>query len=85
MNAPWLCAKLWLAGARGLFWLAACGMALSVAHFLIVTAASAIASMRPILGHERRWLWAGVAARFVEIIASLAALWLAARSVGYIT
>jgi hypothetical protein len=85
LGVIWLCTKLWLAGARGLFWLAAGGMALSVAHFLIVTAAGAIASMRPILGHDRRWLWAGVAARFVEIIASLAALWLAARSVGYIT
>jgi len=85
LGVIWLCAKFWLAGARGLFWLAAGVMALSVAHFLMVTAAGAITSMRPVPGHDRRWLWGGVATRFIEMIASLAALWLAARTVGYVT
>ena len=84
LGVIWVCGKFWLTGARGLFWLAAGLMALSVAHFLIVVVAGAIASVRRIPGHDRRWLWAGAAARLVEIIASLTALWFAARSVGYI-
>jgi len=85
LGVIWLFAKLWLTGARGLFWLAAGVMALSVAHFLIVVVAGAIASMWRIPGHDRRWLWTGAAARLIEIIASLTALWLAARSVSYIS
>ena len=84
LGVIWFCAKFWLTGARGLFWLAAGMIALSVAHFLMVIVAGGIASMRPIPDHDRRWLWAGAAARFIEIIAAVTALWLAARSVGYI-
>ncbi len=83
LGVIWLCARFWLSGARGLFWLAACVTVLSVVHFSVVVVAGAIVSVRPIPGHDRRWLWAGAAARLVEQIALLTALWLAARSVGY--
>jgi hypothetical protein len=80
----WFFAKFWLAAATVLFWAAAVVMALSVAHFLVVFSAGAIlwATKRP--PARNKWMWAATAARLLEQIVLLIALWLAARAVGYL-
>jgi hypothetical protein len=80
----WLVTKIWLGAAKVLFWVAAAVMVLSVAHFLFVVAAGAIASMMKSSPARDKWLWASAGARLLEQILSLTALWLAARAVGYL-
>lgn len=84
----WLVAKFWLGAAKVLFWVAAAVMALSAAHFLVVLLAgllSVIFSWKMKTPHVReKWLWVSTAARLIEQILSLTALWLAARAVGYL-
>jgi len=84
----WVCSRVWLGAAKVLFWGAAALMALSLAHFLFVSAAGAIAwaikAPLPAGQPSWKWLWAGTAARIVEQVLCLTALWLAARAVGYL-
>ena len=86
----WVCSRVWLGAAKVLFWSAAALMALSVAHFLFVAAAGAIAWAlkrgAPLGGDQPswKWLWGATAARLVEQVLCLTALWLAARAVGYL-
>lgn len=81
----WLVARWAPIFARLLFWLGAALMTWAIVHFIVVTAAGVVVSARgPIVGQPpRRWLWAAQAARFIELILCLVALWLAARVVGY--
>jgi hypothetical protein len=81
----WLIGRWFSTAARVLFWIDAALMAWTIVHFVVVTVAGVIVSAPgPISGQPpRRWLWAAQAARFVELILCLAALWLAARAVGY--
>jgi hypothetical protein len=81
----WLIARFWLGAAKVLFWVAAAVTALGVAHFLFVLLAGTITWMTGRPGSRERWLWAATAARLVEQILLLIALWLAARSVGYLS
>jgi hypothetical protein len=80
----WLISKFWLGTAKVLFWIAAAIMLLSVAHFLFVVAAGAVASIPRYSPTRNKWLWASAGARLFEQILSLTALWLAARTVGYL-
>jgi hypothetical protein len=84
LGVMWLLAKFWLGVAKVLFWIAAGVMALSVAHFLFVIAAGAVASIPKASPTRNKWLWASTGARLLEQILSLTALWLAARAVGYL-
>jgi hypothetical protein len=80
----WLLTKFWLGAAKVLFWVAAAVMALSVAHFLLVIGAGAIASMMKSSPARNKWLWMSAGARLLEQCLCLTALWLAARAVGYL-
>jgi hypothetical protein len=90
LGVIWLLSRLWLGGAKVLFWADATIVALGVAHFMFVTAAGAIAwagkRSFPLRADQPswKWLWAGTAARLVEQVLCLTALWLAARVVGYL-
>jgi hypothetical protein len=85
----WLFSRVWLGAAKVLFWAAAALTAFGLAHFLIVTAAGAIAWAGkrsfplPTGQPSWKWLWGATAARLVEQVLCLTALWLAARVVGY--
>jgi hypothetical protein len=80
----WLLSKFWPGVAKVLFWIAAAIMLLGVAHFLFVVAAGAVASIPKHSPTRDKWLWASTGARLLEQILSLTALWLAARTVGYL-
>ena len=90
LGVIWLLNRFWLGAARVLFWTAAVVVVLGVAHFLFVTAAGALAwagkRSFPLPADQPgwKWLWAGTAARLVEQVLCLTALWLAARVVGYL-
>jgi hypothetical protein len=84
LGIVWLLSKFWLGAAKVLFWGAAAFSLLGVAHFLIVIAAGAVASMMKSSPARNKWLWASAGARLLEQILSLTALWLAARVVGYL-
>jgi hypothetical protein len=77
----WLLSRVWLDGARIAFWIALGVMALSIFHFLFTTVAGFLVLLS---GRQTsRWVWAANAARLLEEVCCLVALWLAARAVGY--
>ena len=80
-GAIWLLSMVWLGGAKMLFWIALAVMALSILHFLFtsITGVFVLLSNR----QASKWLLAANAARLVEEVLCLVALWLAARAVGY--
>jgi hypothetical protein len=86
----WLFSRFWLGAAKVLFWIDAAMVALGAAHFLFVTAMGALAwamkRVAPLPANQPswKWLWAGTAARLVEQVLLLTALWLAARVLGYL-
>jgi hypothetical protein len=90
LGVIWLFSRFWLGAAKVLFWGAAAVMALSVAHFLFVSAMGTIAwaakSFAPLAADlpSWRWLWVATAVRLLEQVLCLTALWLAARVVGYL-
>ena len=89
LGVIWVFSRVWLGAAKVLFSGAAAVMALSIAHFPFVSAMGAIAwaGKFPPLSADQpswKWLWAGTAARLVEQVLCLTALWLAARAVGYL-
>lgn len=90
LGVIWLFSRFWLGGAKVLFWGDAAFVALGAAHFLLITAAGALAwagkRFAPLPADQPswKWLWAGTAARLMEQVLCLVALWLAARVVGYL-
>lgn len=90
LGVIWLFSRFWFSGAKVLFWGDAAMTALGAAHFVFYSAMGALAwatkSFGPALAVRPgwKWLWAATAARLVEQVLSLTALWLAARVVGYL-
>jgi len=81
LGVIWLFSRFWLGAAKVLFWGAAAVMALSVAHFLFVSAMGTIAwatnRFAPVQNRPSwKWLWAANAARLFEEALCLTALWL---------
>jgi hypothetical protein len=77
----WLLSTVWLDGAKILFWIALAVMALSILHFLF-TSITGVFVLLTSRQTSKRFLAAN-AARLVEEVLCLVALWLAARAVGY--
>ena len=90
LGVIWLCGRFWPGVSKVLFWVATALAALNVIHFTLVLAAGAIAwstkRFTPLAADHPgwKWLWAATAARFLEQLLCLVALWLAAKVVGYL-
>ena len=78
----WIANALWLFGAKALFW---AGTAFAVLTLIQVAGLTVAGIALAAKGHrESGWTWAANAARVVEVISDVAAVWVAARIVGYL-
>jgi len=78
----WVVNAFWILGAKVLFWVGAAMAALTLIQVAGLTVASTVLAIK---GHrESGWTWAANAARVVEVVSDLAALWVAARIAGFL-
>ena len=81
LGVVWLLARVWLLGAKILFWIEAVLVAFDVLQTVLVTAAGLALMFSE--RQDSKWVWGANGVRVVQAIICMLADWFAAGIVGY--